>query len=118
MNNDQKIPLIITKNSFSIILTGKTAEALLQQPRPILWNNDGLYCWVSLIRVKNQANIIKDKQIHAEANDLPFAPEFCFSCDTPAGPIKEMAQAIELMLQQSNNNGSNSGDSSNDKSKL
>ena len=98
--NSSRIPLVVTKNSFSIKLTGKTAEALLQQPRPILWNNDGLYCWVHTIRVANQARIIKDKQKHAEANDLPFKLEFRFEWDRSRPDVKEMAQAIELMSQE------------------
>ena len=101
MGQSSKIPLIITKSSFSIKLTGKTAEALLQQPRPVLWSNDGLYCWISEIKVSNQARVIKDNQIHAQANDLSFSPEFCLVWgDNLVGLVKEMAQAIELMSQE------------------
>jgi hypothetical protein len=117
MEQSSKIPLVITKDSFSIKLTGKTAEALLQQPRPILWCNDGLYNWVPLVRVVNQVNVIKDKQTHAKANDLPFVLEFYLVWDSAlAGASKDLAQAIELMSQQSNNNGSSSTNPSNDKS--
>ena len=108
MNNSSKIPLVIVKNSFSIKLTGETAEALLQQPRPVLWNNDGLYCWFPAIKIVNLVSVIKDKQKHAEANDLAYSPEICIAWE-PAlhGSAKEMVQAIELMSQQNNNNSSN-----------
>ena len=117
MNNSSKIPLVITKNSFSITLKGKTAEALLQQPRPILWNNDGMYCWISLIRIKNQVRCINDTITHAKANDQLYEPIFMLTWDGRTHHYsEEMAQAIELMSQQSNNNGSDSADPSDDKS--
>ena len=101
MEQSSKIPLVITKNSFSLTLKGKTAEALLQQPRPILWNNDGLYCWISAVRVVNLVSVIKDKQKHAEANDLLYNPEFRLVWNdgmlSKNGSAKEMAQAIEEM---------------------
>ena len=101
MNNSSKIPLVIAKNNFSIKLTGKTAEALLQQPRPILWNNNGLYCWISLIRMKNLVRTVKDKQKHAEANDLLFQPELSIRwLSQLTTEAIEMAQAIELMSQE------------------
>lgn len=104
MSDNSKIPLVITKNSFSIKLTGKTAEALLQQPRPILWNNDGLYAWIPLKRVKNLVRIAKDKQKHAKANDLIFQSELRIQwpnsqLNSLLVEAKEMAQAIELMSQ-------------------
>jgi hypothetical protein len=105
MGQSSKIPLIIIKNSFSIKLTGKTAEALLQQPRPILWNNDGLYCWISQRRIENIVSNIKDRQKHAESNDMPFSPKFDLAWHNPAltcSWITEMAQAIEEMSQQGN----------------
>ena len=101
MEQSSKIPLLITKNSFSIKLKGKTAEALLQQPRPILWCNDGLHTWVPLVSVINQASVIRDKQKHAEANDLAYSPEFVFEWyATVRGTAEFMAQAIELMSQE------------------
>lgn len=101
MEQSSKIPLVITKNSFSIKLTGKTAEALLQQPRPVLWNNDGMWCWIPAVRVVNQACNIKDMQKHAAANDLSFKIEFNFAFDSVVrGTAKDMAQAIELMSQE------------------
>lgn len=100
MKQNSKIPLVITKNSFSIKLKGKTAEALLQQPRPILWNNDGMYCWFSQQRIKNMVSVIKDQQKHAKANDLTFKVGFDLKWCNPTSPhmwVSEMAQAIELM---------------------
>ena len=100
-----RIPLVITKNSFAIKLTGKTAEALLQQPRPILWNNDGLYCWIPLVRINNQVRRIKDRIIHAKANDQSYEPTFVLDWggNVPR-QSKEMAQAIELMSQEKKKN--------------
>ena len=105
MQQDSKIPLVITKNSFSIKLKGKTAEALLQQPRPILWCNDGLHCWFSRQRVRNMVGVAKDQQKHAEANDLPF--DLMFDLKWHAMNVyldaSEMAQAIELMSNKDTN---------------
>ena len=117
MTLNSKIPLLITEDNYLGKLEGVRAEALLRQPRPILWNREGLYCWISLNRILNQANIIKDKQKHAKANDLPFAPVFYLSWDTTlTGSTKEMAQAIVEMSQHGNNNSSDSADGSKDKS--
>ena len=100
MEQSSKMPLMITKNSFSIKLTGKTAEALLKQPRPILWNNDGVRCWILTKAVKNQARVINDKKTHCKANDLPFKVEFTFAWNTHSSLMVnyeiEMAQVIEI----------------------
>jgi len=101
MEQNSKIPLLITKNSYSIILKGTTAEALMQWPRPVLWFNDGMYCWIPVVRIQNMARQLRDRKIFTTANDLPFACEFHLHWAN-GFPVrnqeKELAEAIVELL--------------------
>lgn len=104
MGQNSRVPFLVTQNSYSITLKGTTAEALMQQPRPILWFNDGMYCWIPVKRIQNMARQLSDRKTYTTANDLPFACEFHLRWAN-GFPVRnqeiELAEAIvELLSQQ------------------
>ena len=100
MKPNSKVPLMVTDASCLIILEGETLDDLMANPRPILWNREGLYSWISAVRVRNSVNLLKDAAISMKNNNdttplcLPYTP---VNTQQITGVDKELAQAIEEM---------------------
>jgi hypothetical protein len=101
MAPSSKIPLVIIHKSFSLKLVGSDAKALIEKPRPILWCNDGMYCWIPIERVKNAASLAKDAKLAAENNNRTFTLTFFFNWEARILPAhtQQMAEAI-MALQE------------------
>ena len=100
MEQNSKVPLVITSESSLLVLEGEVLDDLMTNPRPILWNREGLYLWVEGTRVRNSVNRLKDYVI-AKKNNSDLSPlRLVYSTGNAKqlmGPYKELAQAIEEM---------------------
>jgi len=83
-----------------IVLEGKVLDDLMANPRPILWNREGLYSWIPAVRVRNNMNLLKDTTVSMKNNNdtsplcQPYTP---VNVQQLTGVSKELAQAIEEM---------------------
>jgi len=100
MKPNSKIPLVVTSESSLMILEGEVLNDLIANPRPILWNREGLYFWIPVVRVRNSVSLLKDNTISRKNNNdttplnLVYAPTYTHQLKHIR---KELAQAIEEM---------------------
>jgi len=101
MELNSKIPLVVTEKNSSFVLEGKTLTDMMETPRPILWNREGLYGWISIIQMRNAVRIAKDKIKAADNNYVTLSPTIiCRWNDTISTiVIWPLAQAIEEMFK-------------------
>ena len=100
MLQNSRIPLRVTNSSCLIVLEGKVLDDLMANPRPILWNREGLYSWIPAVRVRNSVNILKDEVISKKNNNDLTALQLVYTAVSTKqliGANKELAQAIEEM---------------------
>ena len=100
MGLNSKIPYLVTDKNSLIVLKGKVLDDLTVNPRPILWNNEGLYLWIPAIRVRNYVSVLKDDAISKKNNNdlstllMTYA---AVSAEQLIGVNRELAQAIDEM---------------------
>ena len=100
MGLNSRIPLMVTEAGSLIVLEGKVLDDLMANPRPILWNREGLYSWIPAVRVRNSVSILKDKAISKKNNNDLSPLTLTYKCQDTTLLVhiyKELAQAIEEM---------------------
>ena len=100
MGLNSRIPLMVTEAGSLIVLEGKVLDDLMANPRPILWNREGLYSWIPAVRVRNYVNVMKDKVISKKNNNDLSALQLNLAAVNTVqltSFYKELAQAIEEM---------------------
>jgi len=100
MQQNSKIPLMVTGADSLIVLEGKVLDDLMANPRPILWNREGLYSWIPAVRVRNSVNLLKDEAISKKNNNDSTVLQLIYNVVNTGQLVsvdKELAQAIEEM---------------------
>jgi len=100
MQQNSKIPLMVTGADSLIVLEGKVLDDLMANPRPILWNREGLYSWIPAVRVRNSVNLLKDEAISKKNNNDSTVLQLIYNVVNTEQLVsvdKELAQAIEEM---------------------
>ena len=101
MLQNSRIPLRVTNSSCLIVLEGKVLDDLMANPRPILWNREGLYSWIPAVRVRNSVNILKDEVISKKNNNDLTALQLVYTAVSTKqliGANKELAQGTRSNL--------------------
>ncbi|TSA58215.1 hypothetical protein D4R42_00110 [bacterium] len=104
MQQNSKIPLMVTRADSLIVLEGKVLDDLMANPRPILWNREGLYSWIPAVRVRNSVNLLKDEAISKKNNNDSTVLQLIYNVVNTGQLVsvdKELAQAIEEMSKSS-----------------
>ena len=102
MQRNSKIPLTVTNSSCLLVLEGKVLDDLMANPRPILWNREGLYSWIPAVRVRNSVNILKDEAVSKKNNNDLTVPQLIYTAVSTKqliGTDKILAQAIDEMAK-------------------
>ena len=100
MPQNSRIPLVATEAGCLLVLEGKVLTDLMANPRPILWNREGLYSWIPAVRVRNSVGLLKDEAISKKNNnDLsPLQLEYTtINARQLRGTATNLARAIEEM---------------------
>jgi len=91
---------MVTGADSLIVLEGKVLDDLMANPRPILWNREGLYSWIPAVRVRNSVNLLKDEAISKKNNNDSTVLQLIYNVVNTGQLVsvdKELAQAIEEM---------------------
>ena len=100
MGPNLRIPLQVTESGCLLVLEGKVLDDLMANPRPILWNREGLYFWIPATRVRNDANRMKDTIVSKKNNNDMTIVQLVYAAvnaELLTGVNKKLAQAIEEM---------------------
>jgi len=97
MGLSSKIPLVVIEPGCSIMLEGKVLDDMVENPRPILWNREGLYGWVSITQMRNTIRTAKDAIKIAKNNHLTVSHIIRMKWDVITPTAEAPAQAIEEM---------------------
>jgi len=101
MGLNSRIPLMVTEAGSLIVLEGKVLDDLMANPRPILWNREGLYSWIPAVRVRNSVSLLKDEAISKKNNNDLTVLQLIYTAVSTIqlanSTSKELAQAIEAM---------------------
>lgn len=96
MELSSKIPLVVTEKNSSFVLEGKDLIDIMKKPRPILWNREGLYGWISIIKVRNAIRIAEDR-IKTAINNYTLPSKMVYVWNVKDSIPESVAQAIEEM---------------------
>ena len=100
MQPNSRVPYLVTNSSCLIVLEGKVLDDLMANPRPILWNREGLYSWIPAVRVRNSVSKLKDDVVSKKNNSDLSVLQLVYKNNSAIqllGISKELAQAIEEM---------------------
>ncbi len=100
MGLNSRIPLQVTESGCLLVLEGEVLNDLMANPRPILWNREGLYFWIPRVRVRNDANRMKDTIVSKKNNNDVTALQLVYAVVNAVqlfGIEKQLAQAVEEM---------------------
>ena len=97
MEPSSKIPLVVIEPSCFVTLVGKILNEAIKNPRPILWNREGSYGWISAVRIRNAIRRRTDS-IKAADNNYDTKPQWLkFNWNETTRATEHLAQAIEEM---------------------
>lgn len=100
MEQNSKVPLIVTNENCLLILEGKVLDDLIANPRAILWNKEGLYLWIPVVRIRNSVNKLKDDIVSKKNNNDLSALQLVYKISDVqqlTDLYKELAQAVDEM---------------------
>lgn len=53
-------PLVLKRKGSTLLIHGPDLQSLVDNPRPVLWCNDGLYGMIPKERIQNAVSTLKD----------------------------------------------------------
>ena len=99
MQPSSKVPLMVIGKKLSFKLEGEKLAALIKEPRPILYECEGMYTWININQVKNAIRRCEDEEIRAKNNEVPYTPHITFNWQRNVTDVF-LADAVKELLEK------------------